>query len=182
MCSIMCVLLHYVLILDIMFSIHSSFESEYPRTPEIVASMIIVGSNPQAVPTFRVEDRICRLTRLSRSCYKAQMARIAFYVSAAEFSEIVKLAGDVPLSKWCRRKVMERMAVPVNEQGGQDRKKRLPRAEGIPVVRRGAGLSEPVPAFGQAGRKCLCGETWEEHWEDGRCRAERCKCGKFEEA
>ncbi len=120
------------------------FEMMTPRHAQTVPSAIIVGTHSQAVPTFRVEDRICRLTRLSRSCYKAQMARIAFYVSAAEFSEIVKLAGDVPLSKWCRRKLMERMAVPVNEQAGQDRKKRLPRTEAVPVVSGGSPTPERV--------------------------------------
>ncbi len=122
----------------------SSLEFETPRHPENAASMIIVGNRAVAVPTSRVEDQTCRLTRLGRSCYKAQMARIAFYVSAAEFSEIVKLAGDVPLSKWCRRKVMERMAVPVNEQASQDRKERLPRAEAIPVVSGGNPTPERV--------------------------------------
>lgn len=75
---------------------------------------------------------------------KQELKRIAFYVSEQEFKEIAKLAGDVPLSKWCRRKLMERIAVPVNEQAGQDRKKRLPRAETVSAV--SGGFDTPVRA------------------------------------
>ncbi len=73
----------------------------------------------------------------------------------------------------------------INQLGGEKTKDRvsedLPRPAQVPVVTRDASRSERVPALGQAGRKCLCGDTWEEHWEGGRCRAERCKCGRFEE-
>jgi len=58
----------------------------------------------------------------------------------------------------------------------------LPRAAQVPVVKQSTRGSERIPDPGQAGRKCLCGEMWEEHWKGGRCRAERCKCDKFEEA
>lgn len=119
-----------------------SFEFGTPGHPQIGEERLFLGSHPLAVPNSGVADWTSRLTRLSRSCYKAQMARIAFYVSAAEFKEIAELAGDVPLSKWCRKKVMERVAVPVNEQAGQDRKKRLPRAETVSAV--SGGFDTPV--------------------------------------
>lgn len=146
------------------------FETQRGRHPQNTAAMIIVGSNAVAVPTLRVLDQACLLTRLGRLCYKAQMARIAFYVSEQEFKEIAKLAGDVPLSKWCRRKLMERIAVPVHEQAGQDRKKRLPRAETISVVSGGAPVSDGVPA--SSG---LCEHGAEFH----RCKKWGCKNYEF---
>ena len=58
----------------------------------------------------------------------------------------------------------------------------VPRNKRVPVAKRSAPESQGISAPWQAGKRCLCGETWEQHWEGGRCLAEGCKCDKFEEA
>jgi len=59
-----------------------------------------------------------RWTPLCSRCYKARMAhsapraRVAVYFTPFELSAIKKQAGDVPLSKWCKKKMLESMVVP----------------------------------------------------------------------
>jgi hypothetical protein len=40
------------------------------------------------------------------------MARLALYVTPFEMREIKKQAGDVPISKWCKKRVLESMTMP----------------------------------------------------------------------
>lgn len=44
--------------------------------------------------------------------HSAPRARIAVYFTPFELSAIKKQAGDVPLSKWCKKKMLESMVVP----------------------------------------------------------------------
>jgi len=83
--------------------------------------------------------------------------------------------ANLSLSEWIREKCN-------SERAEDHRAKELPRPKQVLAAKRSSGVSRSVSTPGQAGRKCLCGDTWEEHWEGGRCQAERCKCDKFEEA
>ena len=43
------------------------------------------------------------------------MAMIGLYVTEAERDEIKRQAGDVPISRWLKRRLFERMTFPVPE-------------------------------------------------------------------
>ena len=106
------------------------------------------------------------------------MSRIAFYMTEAEYKWILLQAGEVPLSKWCKKRVLEGLV----ERAEDHRSEKLPRTRAVSVVGRSVDAREPmelggVTAFSQCAS---CGHPKHKHHGYGNaCQEDMCRCGGY---
>ena len=70
------------------------------------------------------------------------------------------------------------------EKSGRSKRIRSANVSGakeVPVVGGGVAVSERVAGTERGRKKCVCQDSYEQHWDGGRCLADNCHCGKYEE-
>lgn len=76
------------------------------------------------------------------------MARIALYLSDEEYAEVERLAGEVPLSKWCKKRLFEKMTFPVEVDNGEGSGRRAVEPKRSAAVDTGRGRKAEVAGRG----------------------------------
>jgi hypothetical protein len=111
------------------------------------------------------------------------MARIALYLSEVEMAEVKRLAGDVPLSKWCKKKMFERMTFPISNGGEPRRAGSNPDSVEIPTPPTKKRESTARKALTGLPGDCKCGHARRFHFNGGPCsQCGSVGCGGYAEA